>query len=313
MKNARILTEGAMLLAIFAVLLLITIYVPLLGMVANFFLAVPFILFAAKNEWKMSLVFLAASILISLILGSLTSLPLAFAYGTTGVVTGYLIQRKKDRIIILLAGTIVFLVNMIASYAISVALFNIDIFKEINDVMQDSLTKSADMLKSLGQEAQAEQTIEQFKKALSLVKTLFPSMIVIWSVVTTFITQSVSLPIVKRFGIEIQKWKPFRELSLPKSTLWYLLITLTASLLLHPEQGTYLYAALFNLSFILQALMWFQGCTFLFYFLDVKGLSKSIGVILLIASFFIPIFLYIIGILGIIDLGFDRRKKLRKK
>ncbi len=312
MKNTRLLTEGAMLLAVFAVLLLITIYVPLIGMIANLFLAVPFILFAAKNEWKLSLVFFIASILLSFILGSTLSLSVAFGYGMTGIVTGYLIQKKKDRIIILLAGTLIFLVNMIGTYVISAVFLHLNIMKEMMDVMQDSLNSSANMLKKLGQEAQAEQALEQYKKTLSLIKTLFPTLLVITSALAAFMTQLVSFPIVKRFGIEIQKWKPFKELSLPKSILWYLLIILTASLLLNPEQGTYLYTALLNLTYTLQFLMVFQGLTFLFYFFDLRGMSKSVSVLLAILSFIIPIFLYIIGILGIIDLGFDLRKKLGK-
>ncbi|WP_235714716.1 YybS family protein [Neobacillus dielmonensis] len=312
MKNARLLTEGAMLLAVFAVLLLITIYVPLIGMIVNLFLAVPFIIFAAKNDWKITIVFVIASLFISMIVGSLTSLPLALAYGTTGAVIGYLIQKKKDRVMILLVASLVFLVNIIGVYAVSVAFFKVDIIKQMMDMMEESLTTSADLLKNLGQGAEADKTVAQYKKALSMISTLIPTLFVISSVVISYITQLVSFPIVKRFGIEVQKWKPFKDLSLPKSILWYLLITLTASLLLHPEQGTYLHATLLNLTYILQFLMMFQGYTFLFYFFDLKGISKSVSVVLVIASFIIPIFLYIIGILGIIDLGFDMRKKLGK-
>ncbi|MCX8047801.1 MAG: hypothetical protein N3A70_13140 [Anoxybacillus gonensis] len=37
MKNARVLTEGAVQLAIFTVLLLLSLYMPVFGMVATFF------------------------------------------------------------------------------------------------------------------------------------------------------------------------------------------------------------------------------------------------------------------------------------
>lgn len=52
MKNAHKLTEGALFLAIFAVLLLITIYIPVLGVVVNLFIPLPFIMFSAKNDRK---------------------------------------------------------------------------------------------------------------------------------------------------------------------------------------------------------------------------------------------------------------------
>lgn len=58
MKNANQLTKGAMFLAIYSVLLLITLYIPILGAIVNLFLPLPFILFAARNNLKSSVVFL---------------------------------------------------------------------------------------------------------------------------------------------------------------------------------------------------------------------------------------------------------------
>ena len=111
MKNVNQLTKGAMFLAIFSVLLLITLYIPLLGSIVNFFLPLPFILFAAKNNFKSSIVFLIASVLLSLILGSLLAIPLTLAYGSTGVAIGYLINRQKNRWTVLAAGSFVFLIK----------------------------------------------------------------------------------------------------------------------------------------------------------------------------------------------------------
>ncbi|MEH7109171.1 YybS family protein [Bacillus sp. JJ1764] len=313
MKNARKLTEGAMLLAIFAVLLLITIYIPLLGMIVNFFIAIPFIMFAAKNDWKWSAVFVVASILISLIVGSVQALPIALPFATTGAVMGFLIQRKKSRITISVASTLVFLVNIIGIYAVTVVFFHMDIIQESIKALQESINMSAEMLKKLGQGAQADKTIEQFNHALSLLNTLVPTLFVIGSLFFVLIIQLVSFPIIKRFGIQVGMWSSLKDVKLPKSILWYLLITLAASIILNPHQGTFLYAALINLTYILQFLMIFQGYTLLFFFFDLKGMSKGVSITLAILAFIVPIFLYIIGILGIIDLGFDLRKRFEKK
>jgi uncharacterized protein YybS (DUF2232 family) len=311
-KNVRKLTEGAMLLAIFTVIMLITFYIPLLGFL-NLFLPLPFILFAAKNDWKWTLTFLAAAMGLSLITGSILSVPTTVGFGTTGVVMGILIRKQKDRFSVLLAGSFVFLVNLIIMYGVSVIFFKIDFINEMITTMKQSLDMSADMLKSLGQEKEAEKTIQQFKNAFDLIRTLLPTLLVASSFLIVFIIQIVNYPIIKRFGIELKKWKAFKDIRLPKSLLWVLLLTLLASMLLNPQEGTYWFAALLNLTYILQMLMIFQGYTFLFYYFDVKGISKGFSVTLAVVSFIIPIFLYIIGILGIIDLGFDLRKHLIKK
>jgi uncharacterized protein YybS (DUF2232 family) len=312
-KNVRKLTEGAILLAAFAVLLLLTIYVPLLGMIVNLFLAVPFMLFAAKNNGKGILVFLIASLLLSFIVGTIMSLPLTLAYGTTGVVIGYLIQKKKNMGILLISGTLVFLINLILIYVASIVLFKVNMISEMIEMMRESMNASADILKNFGNAQDSKKVLEQFNNGLTLINTLIPTLFVISSFLIVLIMQLVSFPIIKRFGVKVEKWKSFKEISLPKSLLYYFLLTLIVSMLVNPEEGTFWSMAIINLTYILQFLMILQGYTFIFYFFDKRGISKAISITIAIVSFIIPIFLYIVGILGIIDLGFDLRKDYNKK
>lgn len=313
MKNVRKLTEGAILLAAFIVLLLLTIYVPVVGVVVNLFLPVPFILFAAKNDWKSVLVFIAASLLISFITGTLLALPLTLAYGTTGAVMGFMMQKQQSRTTILISSSFVFLVNLIGQYIVSVVFFHINFIDELFKTMQDSMKMSSDLLKNFGPQQESQKVLEQFTSALSLIKTLMPSLFVMVSFITTFIIQLLSLPILKRFGVKLENWKPFREISLPRSFLWYYLLTMLAAILLHPKAGTYGFNVLTNLTYILQLLMVFQGLTFIFFFFYSRGSSKSIPVIVAVLSFVMPILLYIVGILGIIDLGFGLRRRSDRK
>jgi uncharacterized protein YybS (DUF2232 family) len=312
-KNVRKLTEGAILLAAFAVLLLLTIYVPLLGMIVNLFLAVPFMLFAAKNDGKSIFVFIIASLLLSFIVGSIMSLPLTLAYGTTGVVIGYLIQRQKNIGVLFIAGTLVFLVNLIIIYASSIVLFKVDMITEMIEMMRESLNVSADIMKNFGNTQDSEKVLKQFNNGLNLIKTLIPTLFVLSSFFIVLIMQLVSFPIIKRFGVKVEKWKSFKDISLPKSILYYFLLTLILSMFMKPEEGTFWYMAIINMTYILQFLIVLQGYSFIFYYLDQKGISKAISITIAIVSFIIPIFLYIVGILGIIDLGFDLRKGFTKK
>jgi uncharacterized protein YybS (DUF2232 family) len=312
-KNVRKLTEGAILLAAFSVLLLLTIYVPFIGMVVNLFLAVPFMLFAAKNDGKSIFVFIVASLLLSFIVGTVMSLPLTLAYGTTGVMIGYLIQKQKNMGILFLAGSLVFLVNLILIYVSSIVLFKVDMITEMIDMMRESLNVSADLLKNFGNPEDSKKVLEQFNNGLDLIKTLVPTLFVFSSFLIVFIMQLVSFPIIKRFGVKVEKWKSFKEITFPKSILYYFLLTLLASMFLNPEEGTFWYMAIINMTYILQFIMVLQGFTFIFYFFDQKGISKAISITIAIVSFIVPIFLYIIGILGIIDLGFDLRKGYNKK
>jgi uncharacterized protein YybS (DUF2232 family) len=311
MNNVHKLTEGAVLLAVFAVLLLISLYVPFLGTISVFFLALPFIMFAAKNNRMYAVVFLTGGILLSLIIGSFMALPLVLTFGLTGTVIGIFISENKGRMTSFIAGTLVFLAALLILYAAAVALFNVNIIQDGIDMMEESIQISEGMLEGFGQNA--DKAVEQFTEGLKMIETLTPSLFVMTSVICVFIIQLVSFPIVKRFGIQVESWKPFREMSLPKSILWYYLITIIASFLFNPSEGSYWFMALVNVAFILQIFMVIQGLSLIFFFSHLKGWPKAVPVLAAVFTFLMPFLLYIVRILGIIDLGFDLRHRLGKK
>ncbi|MDZ5471666.1 YybS family protein [Bacillus sp. 31A1R] len=312
MRSTNRLTEGALFLAIFAVLLLVTLYVPVLGLVINLFLALPFMMFSAKNDRKSSGIFLVGAVFISLIVGTLLSIPLTLAYGLTGIVIGDFIREKKNRVASFIAGSLAFLVNLVVQYAIAVAFFKIDFIKESIQVFKESIEMSVKMLGAVGQSPN-EQLIEQFEAGVEMIGYLTPSLFVMASFLIVFLIQLVSFPIIKRFGIPVVGWRPFRELQLPKSLLWYYLFSLLASVIFKVDEGSYWFLAIINIAFVLQLFMILQGLSFIYYFSYQKGLAKAIPVIITVLVLFIPFLLYIVRILGIIDLGFDLRKRMELK
>nr|WP_278891781.1 DUF2232 domain-containing protein [Heyndrickxia oleronia] len=168
------------------------------------------------------------------------------------------------------------------------------------------------MLEGLGQ-GSSEQLMEQYNAFLDTITTLLPSLLVISSFVVVWILLAINLPIVKRFKIDVPKWNAFRELKLPKSILWYYLITIILAIIWRPEQGTYGNMALVNLNFILQMLMVLQGYSFVFFFSHEKRWTKAIPILIVIFTFFLFPLQYIIRILGIMDLGFILRQFLNRK
>ncbi|PLR78291.1 DUF2232 domain-containing protein [Bacillus sp. V3-13] len=311
MKNVYKLTEGAVFLAIYTVLLLITLYVPVIGAAINYFLPLPFILFSAKYELKNSAVFLVASIVLSFIVGSLLGISLALGFGLTGLITGHLIKKQKSRLVIFIAASFVFLINLIVQYVVAVIVFEIDFIAELMKILRESVDMSIQILSSVGQKPDS-RAIEQLEARIDVMETLMPSLIVLFSFLNVFFIQLISMPIARRLGLKPPKWKPLRELVLPKSLLWYYLFALIASLLIRPEEGTYWYWALVNLVYILQLFMVLQGLSFIFFVSYVKRYSKAVPIFVTILACLFPFILYIVRILGIIDLGFNLRQRLIK-
>jgi uncharacterized protein YybS (DUF2232 family) len=310
-RNAHKLTEGAVLLAIFAVLLLITLYVPVLNIVSNLFLVLPFIYFSWKNEFKSIFVFLVASLIIALIVGTLIALPATLLFGTTGIALGYLAQKKKSRFTMLLVASLVFLANVLVQYGVVVTLFDFNFAKEASTIINESFASSAKILEATGQPAQDMEVLkEQLDTMVQMIETLLPTMLVMGSLIIVFLLQLINFPVLKRFGLEYPYWKKFRDLTFPKSILWYYLISALLSIILRPEVGTYLNTVLMNVAYILQFLLVIQGLSFIYFYSHSKGWPRFVPII---ATVLLPILLYIIRILGIIDLGFDLRKRVAGK
>ncbi|WP_010197850.1 DUF2232 domain-containing protein [Bacillus sp. m3-13] len=128
MKETKHITEGAALLGIYVLLLLMTLFIPFIGLI-TFALVVPFVVYTARNGWKSGIWLIVVAGVLSVLIGSPVALALSIPASTGGVVMGHLIQKKASRYAILGAATGVFLLNYILAYVVAIVLFNIDFIR----------------------------------------------------------------------------------------------------------------------------------------------------------------------------------------
>ncbi|MGG4489334.1 YybS family protein [Metabacillus idriensis] len=309
MKRVNVLTEGAILLALFTVLTLMTLYLPLIGAFLMVFLPLPFILYTVRHGIKAAFTLMAASIFITLIVGSLFALPLTLTYALSGIVMGYFYQKRQTAGA-LIGGTIAFLISFVVMYAASVAFFQIDPIEEAAGSMNETIEMAKSMMAAIGQEAN-EAAINQLEEQMKYIGYLIPSLLVSVSFIFALLSHAVTVPVLKRLKIQLMPLKPFREWKLPSSIVWYYLIV-SFLLFLNLDTGSFLYIAAVNLLFVLQVLLVVQGFSFIFFYSHVKKYSKAVPVIAVILSLILPILMYLVRILGIIDLAFNLRGRVKK-
>ncbi|MEI5908385.1 YybS family protein [Bacillus spongiae] len=312
MLKTKGITEGAILLSVFAVLLFITLFVPLLGFISSLFLILPFLLYSSKYPLNYSFVLVIASIGLSLFIGSVLSLPIVVTTSIVGVLIGYFVQQGRQKGTILLVASVVTLIITVIEYMIAVVFLEVNIVSELFKTLDEAVEMSYGIVERMGQTPDPK-AIESMESMVDLMKALVPSIFVIMSVMSVLIWMLLNFPIMKRFGVNVPKFQPFHKMMLPKSILWYYLITLVISLFISVEPGSYGYFALVNLSFIFQLLLILQGFSFLFYWSYSRGWSKAIPVSLTIFFLIFYPLLFIIRLLGIIDLGFNLRQRLQHK
>ncbi|WP_417898444.1 YybS family protein [Bacillus haimaensis] len=308
MKTKNI-TEGAVLLGIFVLLLLMTLFIPGIGVITLFALVVPFVIYTVRNDWKSGIWFAVLANILSLLMGSPAALVLSIPMSSVGVVMGYLFAKNSNRYAILGASTGMYLLNLVLGYVVAIVLFEINIAELIDEMLNDSLKNAEAMATALGQNS--VEAMELMQQMVEQFNYLLPSGMVTIAFVFAFISQLITGFVLKRLKEPVQPFPPFRDFMLPKSLLWYYLIVILLSLM-EMEKGSALFLATMNLSYILMLLMTVQGMSFVFHFCHKRKIAKAIPIIMLILSFLIPPLLYIIRMVGIIDLGFDLRKRIKK-
>lgn len=308
MKTKNI-TEGAVLLGIYVLLLLMTLFIPGIGFITLFAIVVPFVVYTVRNDWKSGIWFAVLANILSLLMGSPAALILSIPMSSVGVVMGYLFAKNSNRYAILGAATGMYLLNLVLGYVVAIVLFEINIAELIDEMLNDSLKNAEAMASALGQNS--EETMALMQQMVEQFNYLLPSGMVTIAFVFAFVSQMITGFVLKRLKEPVQPFPPFRDFMLPKSLLWYYLIVILLSLM-EMEKGSTLFLATMNLSYILMLLMTVQGMSFVFHFCYEKRIAKAVPIIMLILSFLIPPLLYIIRMVGIIDLGFDLRKRIKK-
>lgn len=315
-NHTQKLTHGAMIIAIFAILIAIAYYVPVISLAAALFAPLPMAWYSAKYDLATSIVTGGVGCLITLFFGGgLFILPFSMIFAVCGIVMGNALHKGKSKAYLFMSTGISLLITFAIQYIVAVKLFEQDFIKESFQLMRDSYMESFELAKNLTGEMPMNE--EAFKETLNLMfqhmEMSIPAVVTLSAFFFAFLLISVNLPILKRLGIAIPKFHAFKDLRLPKTILWIYLIVLTVQLFVRPEIGTTLYVIVLNFSFVLWVLLTIQGISFLHFVLDLKRAPAFLKVLATILA--IPLYNFVI-LLGILDLGFDIRSyvsgKIRK-
>ncbi|HDR7913251.1 YybS family protein [Bacillus wiedmannii] len=309
MKNTKFITEGAALLAIYAMLLLISMYVPILGTVVTFALPLPFILLTIRYRLSNAFVIFTAALFITVIVSQPMNLVKTTMFGLIGIVLGYMYKKRKRPVEILMAGTLAYLIGIMLIYVASIKFFNIDLMKQMQNMFNESMAQSEKIVNAAGMPISKEQK-ELFSQFNDVLQTLFPSLLVMVSVCLSWITVMISGSVLRKLKHDVIPWPKFKDIQIPKSIVWYYVIFILLSTFIKVEPTSYLHMVFSNLYVIFALLLVLQGLTFIAFIAHSKGFTKGVPIISFIVCMFIPMLFPLVTILGIIDLGISLRSKI---
>ena len=307
-SQSKKLAYGAMMVAIFSVLLALAYYVPVVNVVASLFVVLPLAWYSAQYDRSTSISVAVVGIMISFFIGGILILPFSVTFAVLAVVIGDAIRTEKSKLFLFMASGISVLLTSAIEYLIAVKFFGIDIIRESLNMLYESYKASLTFAEEVM--GQAPITEKELALIFEMLDYTIPAIITISVFMMTFIIITVDLPILRRLGIAVPKFAPFKEMRLPRSILWYYLIVLTISLFVSPEVGSTVYVIVQNFSVVLYILFVLQGMSLLFYYVDEKRLPRILKVIVVLFS--IPLYSFVM-LIGILDLGFNIRSYVTGK
>ncbi|MGG0526436.1 YybS family protein [Bacillus pumilus] len=312
MKQTKALVEGAIMISIFSVMTLFYLYVPLLSII--FFLAapIPIILYTIRHGLKKGIAAGAIGIVISFLIGSINGLMTAPILIAVGLGMGVFYSRRQPGNAII-AGALIYLFSFLISFVVSVQLFQVDIMS----VAKESIEQMIPMLESsLKQSGASEQDIakqlKQFREMKDAALSALPVALLIGVTLLAFVNHWFVKPLIKRFVKDMPVLKKFKDMRLPKSMVWYYLLTMLL-MLIQTEKGSFLSLVQTSAFQILFILVLIQGFSFIFYYCHEKSISKAVPVFAIVLGVLYPPIGVIVRIIGIADIGFDLREKVKNK
>lgn len=294
---------------IVALVLLLSIGRPV-QLVTMSFMAIPFVMLFTTLPLKSFIVclvaLLAAAFFIGGSFGSVIVL-IGLFFIIPGIVIGLMHKRKHSGWHVFVSGAIAFLVESLLLLAVGVLVLNFDLI----DFIRSQLTVSMGPL--IEAEAITQSAADNMVHQLTVMfNQMIPLMLIISSLFMGTVTYAISRRLLTAQGIEVNMMKPIKEWRLPKSLIWYYLVSFILSLVVGTDTESILFVILLNLNPILELAFIVQGISFLYFWADWKRWPKFLPVLFIIASLIVPFVAVLLRIAGIVDIAFPLRQMVTR-
>lgn len=310
MKEANKITEGALLTAIYIVLLLVVVFVPFMFFIGLAILPVPFIVYAERYGMRPSLIMFFVTIALTLFFATFVLLPITLLAGIGGIVIGSSLHRGRKPYETWARGTIGYIMAMIIITALLQFALNINVYDQSVQMVEESLDMTKSMMATFNVNVEQMDEFALIEEQMRSFPDLLPASIAITSIFLALASMWFSFKTMNAVRQKNLSFPPFREFALPKGIIWLYIVALFATLFIEDTEGT-IYIAALNASMLIMTLLIIQGFSFLFFYGHHKKWPRYVPVLILVFSLLIPfISMLIIRFIGIIDILFDLKGKV---
>ncbi len=289
--KTRSITEGAMLAAITVLLAIIGEYVGLPALI----IPVPLTLLVFRHGYRLGIAMsIASAVVASLVSAHVLSGVTIVIWGFLGIALGMALREKFSFPKTLAVGIVANMVSLGLQVLFYSLLFGTNLFQDMAELFTSTFDQAISFYQSLGVTSEALLQLETMRTtAKMIVEWGLPAIILISSVVTTFINMAVVRLVLRRMGTQVPWVKPFIYWRLPR---WSVLTFILSLLLLSYDKGAegIVYRIGFNLMLLQAPAFLIVGIAIAWYYFNRWKVPTVLRIILVYFIAMGPLFLGVV-------------------
>nr|WP_138754002.1 DUF2232 domain-containing protein [Paenibacillus sinopodophylli] len=287
-----------------ALLLLLTLLVPLLNVFAMLLLMVPYVVLYTTLSPKAFALHLLPVWVLALIIGGPATLIIGLFFLIPSIVMGHLYIKQAPASKVVRTVGVIILAQLMLQLLVFQMFFNLSLIKELSSFMRTTIE---DLI------AQKYLPVEWNSDITELVIHTM-----INSIPITFIMIAFTITVIAQFigrravkwsgGPEVPRFTRAREWRLPRLLVVLYLITYVMELFASTTNDSFFSVALLNLVPLLSFVFAFQAVGFFFFLAHQRGWNKAVPVLIAIPVLLFPP----LSLIGVLDTAFPIRKSFTK-
>jgi uncharacterized protein YybS (DUF2232 family) len=286
------------------ILLLLSVLTPFSVITLSLIVVPILMLYVTLNMRAFVVYFTISLIVFILLLGQfgISLILISLFFLGPAVVMGHLYKKESAAHAAIAAGVITLIAEILILFLIA-ALFSVNVVGEAARFIEESFLTLPEGIRN-------EVPEEFMDQAIVMMTQMIPLYMILFSVYYAVITHWIGRMLLNRSGYKVKKLPPVKDWMVPRSLVWYYMVALLLSYFVESEAGSMMTMILLNLVPLLMYVFCVQAVSFLFFLADFKKWNKTLPILAIIVSIFLPT---MISLLGVFDIMFDLRKKMKQK
>ncbi|MDU4935672.1 MAG: DUF2232 domain-containing protein [Peptostreptococcaceae bacterium] len=305
------LSQAAMIVTLGIILVLISVYVPMLAILA-LVVPVPFAIIGTLCERKYAFLSLISTFLVIMFcVDPIYAINISIMNVVPGLIIGNIARHNinnenSNKFEPIYGGMIAFTVCTIVFFLLSKFIFNIDLIGEFSKAIKDGFNEQMSIMEKLNVDLYKNIKVEDI---LILIKSMIPTMLFLQGLFASFITYYLEVFMLKRTKILNLPKPTFRDFYLPGNAVATSLVLYLIVLLLgFMEIGLYTESIMLNLQMVFNFMFIVQGIAVSIYYAR-KWLKQGTGKNVLVSGILLGLFGTMgISFIGMLDSIIDFRK-----